>query len=423
MNIDIPMLALLPVLLALSGFFSGSETALFGLTEPERMALRARGSFASRAVEALLAHPRMLLITILLGNMTVNVLYFVITSVLLIKANVGVLGSVALAGIFLFLIILLGEVTPKLLANSLRGGSAALVAPPLLTVHRLIGPLRVIVDRVIVAPLSRLTAPRQAPPRLDREELAALVAASERAGVIDYDEQRILTDVLSLSQRKVREVMTPRVRMAALPATATRADVIACVSRTHDTNLPIYDGDLDTIVGMLQVKRYLLAEDERPLAAFTVEPRYVPEVAALDQLLTHFRDTATEVAIVVDEFGGTAGVVALEDVVEEIVGDIARQKEGEHPDPMLIGPARWRVSGDLSVHEWAEAFGLQPSSPAVSTLGGLIVARLGRVPSVGDTTELGNLRLEVEQVDRSRVVFVTVTLIESPDADRGEEGP
>ncbi len=263
-----------------------------------------------------------------------------------------------------------------------------------------------------------------APPRLDREELAALVAASERAGVIDYDEQRILTDVLSLSQRKVREVMTPRVRMAALPATATRADVIACVSRTHDTNLPVYDGDLDTIVGMLQVKRYLLADDdERPPAAFTVEPKYVPEVAALDQLLTHFQDTATEVAIVVDEFGGTAGVVALEDVVEEIVGDIARQKQGGQPDPMLIGPARWRVSGDLSVHEWAEAFGLQPSSHAVSTLGGLIVARLGRVPSVGDTTELGNVRLEVEQVDRSRVVFVTVTLIESPDADRGEEGP
>ena len=162
------MLAALPVLLALSGFFSGSETALFGLTETERMGLRRGESLAGRAADALLADHRMLLITVLVGNMTVNVLYFVITSVLLMKIEVGVAGGVVLAATFLVLIILLGEVAPKLLANSRRARFAVLVAPPLLTVHRLIGPLRILLNRLVVAPLSRLTAPAHAPPRLDR---------------------------------------------------------------------------------------------------------------------------------------------------------------------------------------------------------------------------------------------------------------
>ena len=136
--VDIPMLAALPALLLLSGFFSGSETALFGLTETERMSMRRAGSRATRAAEALLGNERMLLITILLGNMTVNVLYFVITSVLLMRAEVGVLAGLLLAGFFLVVIIVVGEVTPKLVANAQRVRLAGFVGPPLLALHRLI---------------------------------------------------------------------------------------------------------------------------------------------------------------------------------------------------------------------------------------------------------------------------------------------
>ena len=162
-GIDIPMLALLPGLLLLSGFFSGSETALFGLTETERMTLRRDESLAGRAVAALLANPRMLLITVLLGNMTINVLYFVTSSVLLMRADAGFIGLIAMAAVSLLLLILLGEVLPKLWANSRRVTFAVLTAPPLLALHRLIGPLRLVLDRAIVAPLSRLTAPAEAP--------------------------------------------------------------------------------------------------------------------------------------------------------------------------------------------------------------------------------------------------------------------
>ncbi|MHC4448330.1 MAG: CNNM domain-containing protein, partial [Planctomycetota bacterium] len=260
--VDLPILLLLPLLLVLSGFFSGSETALFGLTETDRMQLRRDGSLSGRAVEALLGNERMLLITLLLGNMTINVLYFVISSVLLMRAQAGVIGLLALAAGSLLLLILLGEVLPKLLANSRRMAFAALVATPLVAIHQVIAPVRIVLDRAVVAPLSRLTAPGEAPPRLDREELAALVEVSGREGVIDDHEQRILQDVISLSQRKARDVMTPRVRMAALPVDASYEQVKALVAETRLTKFPVYREDLDRIVGVLHVKSYLLASDD-----------------------------------------------------------------------------------------------------------------------------------------------------------------
>ncbi len=421
--LDIPMLAALPLLLLGSGFFSGSETALFALTENERMSLRRGGGLAARAVELLLADQRMLLITVLVGNMTINVLYFVMTSVLLMKSGLNLLGEVLLGASFLVVIILLGEVTPKLIANTRRVGFASFVAPLLLTLHRVIAPLRVVLDRFVVAPLSRLTSPSERPPRLDEEELSALLEVSGSGGVIDEEEQRILQDVINLSQLKVRDVMTPRVRVAAISIDASYEQVRDLAEQTRLTKFPVYRENIDQIVGLLPVRTWLLdppgsgAESLQPLLT---PAHYVPETARLDQLLNRFRETHTQLAIVVDEYGGTAGVVAAEDVVEELVGDIAgdEQRGGLQP-PKLLGPGRWRVDGASGIHDWAEAFGTRLVSPQVATLGGFIVARLGRAPQVGDRVELGNVRLQVEQIDRARVLSIIVTLLAG---EAGQEG-
>ena len=319
--LDIPMLAALPVLLGLSGFFSGSETALFALTESERITLRRGGGMAGRAVEALLANQRMLLITVLMGNMTVNTLYFVVTSVLLMKSDATVLGEVLLAVGFLLLVILLGEVTPKLIANTHRTGFAGFVAPPMLALHRAITPVRTVVDRLVIGPLSRLASPSARPPRLDEKELSALLEVSGSGGVIDAEEQRILREVIRLRRLKVRDVMTPRVRIAAVELDASYEQVRDLAERTRLTKFPVYKENLDHIVGLLPVRSFLLAGESAP-AGGDAPVHYVPETARLDQLLDRFRETHTQLAIVVDEYGGTAGLVAVEDVVEELVGDI-----------------------------------------------------------------------------------------------------
>ncbi len=419
---DVPMLLMLPVLLVLSGFFSGSETALFSLTEAERVSFRDRHAIAYRALDALLADQRMLLITILLGNMTVNVLYFVVTSVLMMHATGGAVTK-AIAGIvFLFVIIAVGEVGPKMIASIAHDRFAAVAAPLLYIFHRAIGPIRLILSHLVIGPLSRLTAPASAPPGLHDSELRALLDVSERSGVIDGEEQRLLREVLGLRRMKVRDVMTPRVNMIALPVPATREQV-AEVTRTHRLGrIPIYGDSLDDIVGILDVKKFLLdpgidaITDPRVLRT----PEYVPDLVTLDRLLERFRSRDSPVAIVVNEYGGTEGVVAAEDVVEEVVGDIVGPDETPAVPPRLIGLGAWTVSGALGLPAFADAFSLKLPDAGAASIGVLVAQMLGRAPEVGDCVVLEGLELEVAAVDRRRVSTLVVRLREGGD-DGGQE--
>ena len=417
--IDVVLAALLPVLVVLSAFFSACETTLFGLRPAERMALRRSHALVARAVDALLSDPRSLLITVLLGNMTVNIVYFVISSVLLMKSNIGLVSEILLALLSLVVLTCSG-VLPKVIANVRRTGAAVLLAPPLLVVHRLIAPMRIVIDRLIVSPLSRLTGPAKPPPRLAPSELASLLEISGRQGVIDAEEQRILLDVLKLGRLKVRDVMTPRVRMIALPADADAEAVAAAARRGGLAHLPVFQDDLDHIVGMLPLRTFLLQAGETTTARSLARPvDFVPEIATLEQLLNHFRASRSQLVIVVDEFGGTSGIVALQDVVEQLVGELASTDDAQAQTPAMIGPGRWRVGGDVSVHDWAEAFGATGLVPRVATLGGLITNMLGRGPEVGDSVDVGSVRLEVERVEGARVATAIITLL---DDDAGHSG-
>ncbi len=437
--LDIAMIAALPILLILSGFFSGSETALFAMTETERMHLKTRtgkgAGLVSAAVESLLREPRMLLITVLLGNMIVNVSYFVISSVLLLRISPGPLSATLLAVGTLLGVILLGEVLPKMAANAHREGFASVIAPPLLAIHNVIAPLRILLDRLVVAPLARLTAPSSgAPPQLNQEELAALLELSSRRGDIDPEEQRILREVVNMSRLRVRDVMTPRVRMAAVPLRADRKEATTIVQASRRSALPVYERNLDTIVGTLDARSFLLGSDHQAkqahkkqrgrskseLRPYIHKPHFVPHLVSLDQLLEHFRKTRVRSAIVVDEFGGTAGIVTIEDVVERLVGAFDESESREILAPRLIGLNEWEVDGNMSVHDWADAFGQRVVSPQVATLGGLIIDRLGRAPDVGDRVGVQNIELEVLEVDRTRVVRAAVRLRGATDETKPE---
>ena len=408
-GVHVPLLVSLPVLLILSGFFSGSETALFGLSESQRAELRRTDSFAARAVTTLANEPRMLLITILLGNMTINVLYFVISSVLMMEAETGWAGQLILGLVSLLALILLGEVIPKMTANSHRTRFALVISTPILALHRGIGPLRIVLDRGVVEPLSRLTAPGAVPPQVSADELAALLELSGREGIIDTTEQRMLNGVLGLGRYRVRDVMTPRVEVRALPERASRSAALALAKEYRIARAPVYRGDLDTIVGVVDLRTFLRSED-RTIARLTRPAEFIPELATLDQLLERFRASHTLLAVAVDEYGGTAGIITIEDVVEEIVSELGGETVETDGQFAEIGHRTWRVSGDLDVHDWVEMFGPQIISPRISTLGGLITQNLGRLPRPGDIVLLGNVRITVEDVVRHRVMSAIVSL-------------
>lgn len=226
---DIPLLVILPIAAALSAAFSGSETAFFGLRAHERHDLAASPDALSRSAAALLASPRMLLITLLLGNMTVNVVYFVVSSVLLLRIDTTTTGqveAVAASLVMLAAIILVGEVTPKLIAARHGRLWVRAVAVPLLALHGFLAPIRVPLNRLVIEPLIRLGLSPGRRQTISHDELNSLLEMSRDAAVIDRDEYDLLSDVVSLSRQTTRDIMTPRVRMPALPASADRARVL-----------------------------------------------------------------------------------------------------------------------------------------------------------------------------------------------------
>lgn len=417
-GVDIALLVTLLPLLILSGFFSCSETAFFRISQAQLIQLKQQKTPPANAVLYLVSQRRSVLITILIGNMTANVLYFIVSSVLMLHVLGGIAVELGIAAGTLFSLIIFGEVIPKMAATARPIGIATLLAPPLLLFHRIISPLRRLIDVLIITPLSRL-ASSTTPEPLNAEELATLVELSTSEGILDQSEQRALYEVVELSRIRVREAMTPRVHMIAAPSTSTEEEIREIILKSRLTQLPIYGEDLDDLVGMLHTKRYLqrCGDGQNMFQASMTRPQFIPQVATLDQLLSHFRETKTRLAIVVDEFGGTAGLVTLEDVLEELIGEIGDNPLRDTFEPKEIGIGTWLIDANTGVREWAAATGMLLHRCPAATMGGLIAAQLGKIPVIGDAVHLGNLTITVDTMDEYRVSTVVVSLNNSGESE------
>ncbi len=408
---DILLLVLLPVLLAASAFFSGSETALFSLNANQRQAIAGENSIVGQTLGTLLSETRGLLITVLLGNMTVNTLFFVVSTVLLMRLERatdrgGAVLVTAMPIATLLAVVLLGEVLPKLIAARRADQMARLVAIPMLFVHRALGPVRAVANALVITPLARLIAPSEKPAELSAQELASLLDLSRQRGVIDRAEEQLLQQVLELNQLKARNLMVPRVDVRAFDLDDPPARLVELVKSTRLSHIPVYRGDIDRIKGVVYARDVLLNPPRAAadVMALVKEAHFVPEQQRADVLLRELRRSGSTFTVVVDEYGGTAGIVTLEDVVEHMVGDIVGSYD-QSGDLQVeeIGPGKWRISADLPIHDWADAFGGGHAPAGVATVGGLVMAALGRLPRTGDKTRVGNVVMEVERMDGRRI--------------------
>jgi len=416
---DAPLLIALAPLLAASGFFSGTETALFGLLESDRARLRARGGIGARATLTLLATPRPLLVSVLLGNMTINVLIFVLLSVLTLHGR-GAVEKTAISVGGLLAVILLGEVLPKIAATSRRVAWCRLMAPIMLTAHRLMGPLRRPLLQLVIDPLSRLVRPGRGEDRLTIDELGALLTQSAERGDIGEDEAALLEGVAAIGRYRARDVMTPRVDIRWIEPGAGHAEARAFVEETGVSRALVCEGSIDNgIIGAVDLTRVLLGVAGSVGDAMR-EPVFVPESARLDQLLETLRAHGQRVAVIVDEFGGVAGVATLRDVARRILGsapgDVGAGREVER-----VGPGVWRAPGRLCVRDWAGALSSLPEG-GPTTLGGVVIARLGRLARVGDRVRVGNVTLTVERVHEGVVELLRVELSDDDSGGRRDDG-
>lgn len=419
-------LAVLVALVLCSGLFSGGETALFTLSAYQRQLFGRARHGPKRMAARLIRRPDQLLVTLLLGNMTVNVCFFAISSVAIIEVahRVGGRWGLLLSLLPLVVIILFGEVVPKAVAMTHPTGVSVLVAAPLYVLNGVLAPVRVTLQSLLITPVVRLLSPERAAPEepITHEELQTLLACSADSGQLDQWTSALLHEVVELRDIKVREVMIPRADVIAFDLAQPREALVEQVHRRRLRMVPVYRQDIDHLCGVISVRELFLYQGRSPEQL--VRPAlFVPELATIDHLLSTFRERGERLAIVVDEYGGTAGLVTLRDVVEEIVGDLYEATERRAEPVRKVADDEYLVSGGFPIRDWAEFFGQRLELRGVSTVAGLVGARLGRVAAVGDSIRIRNLRLTVEQMDRRRITLIRLKRLDRDAEPTAETAP
>ncbi|GAA2525454.1 hemolysin family protein [Rarobacter incanus] len=347
-------------------------------------------------------------------------------------AALAVAGTLSMIAINVFSM-LFGELVPKNYALSAPWQIARLVVPlqraftvafkPLIAV--LDGSANAILRRCGIEPREELSGARSA------QELAALVRRSAQMGTLETGVARLLTNSIELDELFAVDVMTDRTRVSVISSESSAADVITLARATGHSRFPITGSSRDDIVGLVQVRKALAIPRARresvPVTAIMDEAHQVPETVPLRSLLVELRDAGSQLAIVVDEYGGTSGIVTLEDVIEEIVGDVADEHDRDRALISAAGAGAWTVSGLARPDEVAEVTDIVlPESAAYETVGGLIMARLGRIAQAGDTIDVDTgpggraVQLRVEAMAGRRVGRVRIRLVPGTDAAVGE---
>jgi putative hemolysin len=397
------------LLLAGSAFFSGSETAFLNLSARQVRLLEQSGHRLQKLVARLLGTRRQLLNCFLLGNMTVNVLFYAVASVLIIRIKAQSSLGAAIAALLSFAaLVLFGEILPKLLAYANSKALCVAAALPAFLCLKTFGPVEFVFRVFILEPALRLLlGPAMHPKAITVAEFKSLIETIRKQGLITADENRLLAETIELGFLKVRNVMRPRVDTVTCAVTDSSRAARERMEKNHLTKLPVYAGEIDNIVGLVHLRQILLKGDVS-LDSIVQKVNFVPEQKTVESLLEFFRRTRTDMAIVVDEYGGIAGSVCLEDIAEELFGQI----EPASPiEPIKqTGPFEYRLAGNLAVHDWAEVFGIDLAQTRQVTTGGLVTALLGKIPKTGDVAHLKNLKFTVENVRKRRIETLILTL-------------
>lgn len=411
----------LPFLLVLSAGFSAVETAIFRLDATQMRRLMRDPNAPSKRVVQVLSSRDSLLSALLLANTAVNIAFATImTSVLLVTSQRSVpryMVQALATAVSTVLILFWGEILPKTFAArrpallALRfAGSAAVLA-------KVLRPLTFIADAVSAGTMRLLGRRRHAagPRDLDitPETIGAAVDLGAEQGALPKEDQRMIHDALQTIETKVREIMTPRPYIVWLPDTVAAAAVLTVAIRSGHSRIPLYGTTVDNVTGVVYVKDLLPAVAsgnlKRPASEFARKPYFVPDVKPVAGLLAEMRAKGLHLAIVLDEHGGTCGLVTMEDVVEEIVGEIADEFDRQETPPELVDGG-YVLAARMQLAEINDSFGLSlPKPEDVSTVGGLVYALAGRVPSSGETFAAGPWRLTVEEMRGSRILKVRVS--------------
>ncbi len=420
---DIIRGVVLVILIAISAFFSSAETALTTVNKIKLRSLAESGNKRARTVLDITENSGKMLSAILIGNNLVNISASSIATVMAVNI-MGSAGAGVATGILTFLLLIFGEVTPKRLPTihseklALRAGG---IINALMTV---LTPFIFIVN-ALSALVLRLTGtdPDAKSDAITEEELITFLDVSQEDGVIEKDEKKMINNVVDFGDAVAKDIMIPREDMCLLPIDSSYQRLLFVFRREHFTRYPIYEDTPDNVIGIINVKDIMLANDpdEFDLRDYIRKPHYTYENKKLSEMLTEMRQSGVNLTIILNEYGSCSGMVTMEDLLEEIVGDIRDEYDEEEQNLIReVGENEYLTEGHVKLDDLNDRFELSLESHAeYDSLGGLVIEHLNKMPAVGDEVRYENVLLRIEKMQRRRISLIRMTIL-SEKADTVE---
>ncbi|MFH1799134.1 MAG: hemolysin family protein [Candidatus Omnitrophota bacterium] len=396
------------LLLAASAFFSSSETAFLSLDKIRLRQFEAINHPSGKRVVKLLLDPHKLLITILIGNTLVNIAASAVLADFFysIMGEKGIAVSIAAMTV---MILIFGEVTPKMFALSNKETVSIFAALPLKVLGWLFTPFRLVLDYIARSIINgfglRLTSESE---KMTKQEIRSLFSVSKKKGVVKAKEKDMIEGILEFKDSNAADIMTPRIGISALDLTMERCELIKEVKENQFSRYPVYVHTLDNIVGIVHSKDLLL-DKNLSVRDIVKKPFFAPESMKIDGLLQELQKKRLHMAIITDEYGVTSGIVTVEDILEEVVGEIKDEFDFELPKVRKIDRKRYEVSGQAHIDEVNEKIGLSIETEEVDTIGGYVTLKIGKIPRSGDMIKVGKFSIIVNDVSKNRITSVTVS--------------
>lgn len=409
------------ILLGMSAFFSGSEVAFFSIHRVRLRAIAVEPGITGKLVAALMRHPSRLLSTILVGNMLVNVLVSVLLPRRLERVLIDafaiapILASVLTVLIATIVLVFFGEISPKVFAVRIAEPFARAAVLPMSGIDWVLAPLRWAAMRFteLLFRVTRFNDIQPAPFMTD-EEIISVLTDSEAQGVIEQAEGQMIQAILQSGDAYLREILVPRPEVVAVEREATVWQALSLFRQHAFSRMPVYQEDIDHITGILVAKDLLpyvvRGETERPIGPIARRASFVPEIMTIREFIKYSQRKHMHMSVVVDEYGGTEGLVTLDDAIEEVVGEIRDAAKGPNKRYKRLAKGSYLLDGGMPLDELSELLGVDLKSDEHETIAGFVIDQLGKIPEKGDRIDHAGVAFTVEDVDGKRATSLRADL-------------
>lgn len=396
----------LAVLILMSGYFSATETAFLSCNKTRLRTMAEKGNKRAALVNRLNENYDRLLSTILIGNNIVNLTAASIGTVLFVRLY-GDIGATVSTVVLTVLVLIFGEITPKNVAKDCPEKFAMFSAPIIRVLIWIFTPLNFLFGlwKKLVSKVLRL----ESDSKMSQEELLMLVDEVREGGTIDSEEGDLLKNAIEFNDMRAEDILTHRVDLEAVDVESTKEEIAEVFTQSKFARLPVYEDSIDNIIGILNMKDFYdgTGITAKSIRDIMTKPLFVLKSEKIDELLKLLQETKSQMAVILDEYGGTLGIVTLEDILEELVGEIWDEHDEVTEEYIPIGENRWRVDCSVNLDDFCDFFGIETDSTTIS-LGGWVMEQLGKVPEAGDSFEFDCLSVSVVETDGQRVTFIDV---------------